>query len=43
MTTISHSVGFDGTKRFTLKLKKRTYRFICDPYASFMHGSFRVL
>jgi plastocyanin len=36
------SVGFQGTKTYTLKLKKGTYRFLCDPHASFMHGSFRV-
>jgi plastocyanin len=35
-------VGFQGTKSFTLELKKGTYRFFCDPHASFMHGSFRV-
>lgn len=36
------SVAFQGTKSFTLTLKKGTYRFSCDPHASFMHGSFRV-
>jgi plastocyanin len=36
------SVDFQGTKSYTLKLKKGTYRFLCDPHASFMHGSFRV-
>jgi plastocyanin len=36
------SVAFQGTKSFTLTLKKGTYRFLCDPHASFMHGSFRV-
>ena len=36
------SVAFQGTKSFTLTLKKGTYRFFCDPHASFMHGSFRV-
>jgi plastocyanin len=36
------SVDFQGTKSYTLKLKKGTYRFFCDPHASFMHGSFRV-
>jgi plastocyanin len=35
-------VEFTGTKSFVLKLKKGTYRFVCDPHASFMHGSFRV-
>ena len=36
------SVDFQGTKSYTLKLKKGTYRFFCDPHASFMNGSFRV-
>lgn len=36
------SVSFEGTKGFTLKLKKGTYRFFCDPHASFMHGGFKV-
>lgn len=35
-------VGFTGTKSVVLKLRKGTYRFVCDPHASFMHGSFRV-
>jgi plastocyanin len=33
-------VGFTGTKSFVLTLKKGTYRFVCDPHASIMHGSF---
>ena len=36
------SVGFHGTKSYTLTLKKGTYRFFCDPHASIMHGSFTV-
>lgn len=36
------SVDFQGTKSFTMTLKKGTYRFLCDPHASFMHGSFTV-
>ena len=36
------SVDFQGTKTFTLTLKKGTYHFLCDPHASFMHGSFSV-
>jgi len=35
-------VGFTGTKSLLLKLKKGTYRFLCDPHAEEMHGSFRV-
>jgi plastocyanin len=37
------SVDFQGTKSYTLRLKKGTYRFFCDPHAGFMHGSFRVV
>src|SRR4029453_12651373 len=36
------SVGFSGTKSYTLTLKKGSYRFQCDPPASFMHGGFKV-
>jgi plastocyanin len=36
------TVGFTGTKTYTLMLKKGTYRFFCDPHADVMHGSFRV-
>ena len=36
------SVAFQGTKSYTLTLKRGTYRYFCDPHASFMHGSFRV-
>jgi plastocyanin len=36
------SVGFTGTKSVVLKLKKGTYRFVCDPHASSMRGSFTV-
>ena len=35
-------VGFTGTKAVVLKLKNGTYRFLCDPHADEMHGSFRV-
>jgi plastocyanin len=36
------SVTFQGTKSYTLTLKKGVYRFFCDPHAGFMHGSFHV-
>ena len=36
------SVGFKGTKTVTIKLKKGTYRYQCDPHSSMMHGSFKV-
>jgi plastocyanin len=35
-------VGFKGTKSVTVKLKKGTYRYYCDPHASDMRGSFKV-
>jgi plastocyanin len=31
-----------GTKSFVLKLKKGTYRFVCDPHSGVMHGRFLV-
>ena len=31
-----------GTKTFTVTLKKGTYKFVCDPHASSMKGSFKV-
>ena len=36
------SVEFVGTKSFVLKLKKGSYRFLCDPHAPIMHGRFSV-
>lgn len=36
------SVEFVGTKSFTLRLKKGSYSFVCDPHSTFMHGRFRV-
>jgi plastocyanin len=36
------TVGFTGTKSFVLKLKKGSYRFVCDPHSGIMHGRFRV-
>jgi plastocyanin len=36
------SVGKTGTFTWKLKLKKGTYKFICDPHASLMKGSFKV-
>lgn len=35
-------VAFTGTKTFVLRLKKGSYRFMCDPHASIMHGRFTV-
>jgi plastocyanin len=39
---VKTSVGQTGTKSFALTLKKGTYRFMCDPHASIMHGSFKI-
>jgi plastocyanin len=36
------SVDFTGTKSFVLRLKKGSYRFLCDPHSTIMHGAFRV-
>jgi hypothetical protein len=35
------SVEFTGTKTFVLRLKG-SYRFVCDPHFSIMHGRFVV-
>ncbi|MFL5931136.1 MAG: hypothetical protein ACJ75P_07760 [Gaiellaceae bacterium] len=35
-------VDFTGTKSFVLRLKKGSYRFVCDPHHEMMHGSFTV-
>jgi plastocyanin len=36
------SVTAVGTKTWTVKLQKGTYRFVCDPHASSMKGVLRV-
>ena len=36
------SVEFTGTKSFLLRLKKGSYRFVCDPHSASMRGSFLV-
>lgn len=36
------SVDFEGTKSRTFRLKKGTYRYVCDPHSSDMKGSFKV-
>jgi plastocyanin len=35
-------VEFTGTKSFVLRLKKGSYRFICDPHSGSMRGGFLV-
>jgi plastocyanin len=37
------SVEFTGTKTVVLTLGKGVYRYLCDPHASLMHGTFRVV
>lgn len=36
------SVAFMGTKSVTVTLKKGTYKYVCDPHATILHGSFTV-
>ena len=36
------SVPWVGTKTWTVKLKKGTYKFVCDPHATTMKGVLRV-
>ena len=38
----STTVGGTGNKTWTLTLKAGTYRYVCDPHAANMKGSFRV-
>jgi plastocyanin len=38
----STSVGAKTNVSWTVKLKKGTYKFVCDPHSSFMKGSFTV-
>lgn len=39
---VKTSVSAVGVKRFTVNLKKGTYRFVCDPHLTTMKGSFKV-
>jgi hypothetical protein len=36
------TVGGEGTRSVSLRLRKGTYRYVCDPHASSMKGSFKV-
>ena len=36
------SVGAKGSSTWKVTLKKGTYRYVCDPHASIMKGSFKV-
>ena len=35
-------VGFMGRVKWKVTLKKGTYRYVCDPHAAIMKGSFKV-
>ncbi len=36
------SVSAVGTTKWTVKLKKGTYHFVCDPHKAIMHGVLKV-
>ena len=36
------SVPGTGTTKWTVRLKKGTYRFVCDPHRTIMHGVLKV-
>ena len=36
------TVAGQGTTTWKLTLKKGTYKYVCDPHASIMHGAFAV-
>jgi plastocyanin len=36
------TVGFRGTRTWSVTFRRGTYRFVCDPHARRMRGSFRV-
>ena len=36
------SVTGTGTTKWTVKLKKGTYHFVCDPHQTIMHGVLKV-
>jgi plastocyanin len=36
------SVASTGTTKWTVKLKKGTYHFVCDPHHTIMHGVLEV-
>jgi plastocyanin len=39
---VATEVGEEGEKTFQIKLQPGEYRFVCDPHASSMNGSFTV-
>ena len=39
----SDAVAWQGTVSFQIALKRGTYTYVCDPHASAMKGSFKVV
>jgi plastocyanin len=39
---VATGVEFVGKRTFVVKLRRGTYRYVCDPHADLMHGSFVV-
>ena len=35
-------IAFKGTKTFTIKVRKGSYKYVCDPHALAMTGAFKV-
>ncbi len=43
LSVVITKTPFVGVKTITVTLKKgKTYKYVCDPHAASMHGSFRV-
>jgi plastocyanin len=36
------SISGTGTTTWRVRLRKGTYKYVCDPHAPIMHGSFKV-
>ena len=37
------TIGFTGTKSLVFTASKGSYRYVCDPHSTFMHGGIRVV
>ncbi len=42
LNKVATGVSFVGTKTIKIKLKRGTYRYVCDPHRTLMHGRFTV-
>ena len=40
---VDSGISRQGTKTYTITLKRGKYTFVCDPHVSFMKGSFTVV